>query len=222
MNNNIKDLVYKMLTESTGINMMDSGGGENRGWQRNQKKSQQDFENDPAVSFDVPTEEIESSELEVTISVYHYLTSDKLELDELCEKFNSISNKDWDSDIYGVSKKQAQWLEKQGFETGEAVNTYNGDSNLSQILQYTYLKLGVEVYVALQIHNGCDARGGYTDAKLFHVIEEYMPSEDIYGTIDGQNVSNTYNGYSLTIDDDNGSEKTTTVKPDSDIQLSIY
>ena len=34
----------------------------------------------------------------------------------------------------------------------------------------------------LQIHNGCDARGGYTDAKLFQVGEPYLPQEYAIGT----------------------------------------
>ena len=29
----------------------------------------------------------------------------------------------------------------------------------------------------LQIHGGCDARGGYTNAKLFKPVEEYMIHE---------------------------------------------
>lgn len=41
--NKVQKLVYSMLTENTGIHMLDSGFGEGRGWQRNQKKSIQDF-----------------------------------------------------------------------------------------------------------------------------------------------------------------------------------
>ena len=195
---NIQNLVYKMLTENTGIGMMDSGGADNRGWQRNQKKTLKDFQNEPEVFFEVSDDITNSKEIEYTISLFHYLTSSDIEINELCNKFNALPNKDWDSDIYGVSAKQAQWLENRGFEIGDSFNTYNGESSLSQILQGTYIKLGVDTYVLLQIHNGCDARGGYTDAKMFYLPEDYMPSESVYGTIDGQEVENTYDGYNLT------------------------
>ena len=43
---NTKELIYKMLTECTGKDMCDSGMNDNRHWQRNQKKTIQDFENE--------------------------------------------------------------------------------------------------------------------------------------------------------------------------------
>ena len=41
-----KQIIYEMLTEPTGKHMLDSGGNENRHWQRNQKMSLEDFENE--------------------------------------------------------------------------------------------------------------------------------------------------------------------------------
>ncbi len=213
----IKTQVYKMLTTNTGIHMMDSGGGEGRNWQTNIKRSINDFENDQEVSFDKPTESIDSNELEYAVSVFHYLTRGHLELDQVCLDFNAKQNKDWDSEIFGVSESLSKWLDKQGFEIGDSFNTYNGESSLSQVLQGTYCKLGVESYVLLQIHQGADVRGGYTDAKLFHLPDDYMPSEDVYGTIDGQEVDSSYNGYSLTDEQGNAIK----VNPNSDIELSL-
>ena len=40
-------IIYKMLTESTGKHMLDSGGAYGRHWERNQKKSFKDFKNEP-------------------------------------------------------------------------------------------------------------------------------------------------------------------------------
>ena len=39
----IEQTIYNMLTENTGTHMLDSGGGSGRHWQRNQKKSIEDF-----------------------------------------------------------------------------------------------------------------------------------------------------------------------------------
>jgi hypothetical protein len=52
-------------------------------------------------------------------------------------------------------------------------NTYNGESELSQILQGSWIELDGYQYVLLQIHGGCDARGGYTNAKLFKTGEDW-------------------------------------------------
>ena len=60
-------------------------------------------------------------------------------------------------------------------------NTYNGDSDLSQILQGATILIDDEYYWLIQIHGGADARGGYTNAKLFKggdycegMINEYL------------------------------------------------
>ena len=43
------EMIYSMLTESTGTNMLDSGGDSDRHWQRNQDKSFEDFNNEPCL-----------------------------------------------------------------------------------------------------------------------------------------------------------------------------
>jgi len=49
--------------------------------------------------------------------------------------------------------------------------TYNEQNCLSQDIQYLYFEIGDSSYVALQIHGGCDARGGLTRPRLFEVDE---------------------------------------------------
>lgn len=164
----LEQLIYEMLTEGTGSHLCDSGGDNGRHWQRNQKKSLEDFRSEPEATLDGSFDC-----LEVTVSLFHHLTSGVIELDERCNVFNSEPMGNWNSDIYGVDNDQAEWLELEGFKIGRSWNTYNWDNNFSQILQGTDLTLeteyGEESYVLLQIHNGADARGGYTDAKLFKV-----------------------------------------------------
>jgi hypothetical protein len=68
-------------------------------------------------------------------------------------------------------------LTDNGFTAkGDGFNSYNWCSNYSQDIQGQFLTSdGGDLYVLLQIHNGADARGGYTDAKLFKMnsTEEY-------------------------------------------------
>lgn len=164
--NDTQKLVFSMLMEKTGIHMMDSGGGEGRHWQRNAKR---DITKDDEVWLDIPDRPCQSSDIEITVSLYHYLPT-VLELDDICKEFNALPVDDWNSDIYGVSEAGAKWLTAHGFRIEDSWNTYNGESNLSQTLQGTEVArggLGRGDYVLLQVHGGADVRGGYTDAKMF-------------------------------------------------------
>jgi len=184
--NAVQRLVYKMLTEGTGVHMCDSGGADNRGWQRNQKKTIKDFMNEDEESYQF---DFKYNEIYRNVSVFHYLSG--LELDDICEKFNRRQGADWDGnvgqleDTYGVSERASNWLQSNyEVELGHTFNTYNGDSDLSQILQGSRIKIfndgQDETYYLIQIHNGADARGGYTDARLFKTshysegIHEYL------------------------------------------------
>lgn len=179
----VQRLVYKMLTENTGTHFLDSGGAYGRAWQRNQKKTIKDFMNEPEESYQF---DMKYGDIYRTVSVFHYLSG--LELDDTCLKFNRRNNNpaDWEGElpgeeIYGVSKRAADWLnENHEVEVQYTFNTYNGDSDLSQILQGSRLEIDGDTYYLIQVHGGCDVRGGYTDAKLFKTsyysegIHEYL------------------------------------------------
>ncbi|MDB9801094.1 hypothetical protein OAB94_01830 [Flavobacteriaceae bacterium] len=194
----IERLVYNMLTENTGKHFLDSGGDSGRMWQRNASLTLQNFK-------DVPEEEIRfdftNGWFERNVSVFHYLTNN-LELDNICDNFNmlqddpvSYTGEDCmqsNYDIYGVTQRAMDYLEElNDVHCDYTFNTYNGDSDLSQILQGTWIRLNDhERYLVLQIHNGADARGGYTNAKLFKIddmmemqiheyLEEYVSSDEI-------------------------------------------
>ena len=183
---NTKELIYSMLTENTGTHFLDSGGTDGRMWQRNESKCLQDFEDEQPENYQYAKD---SNEIYRTVSVYHFLTND-LQIDNICFDFNNLNTepKDWEADtntdvsIYGVSLAAWDYLtEFNEVEVSRSWNTYNGDSDLSQILQGANLLINDEDYILIQIHGGADARGGYTDAKLFKcgeyldgMIHEYL------------------------------------------------
>ena len=177
----VKKVVYGMLTENTGKHIFDSGGSEGRGWQRNQKKTIEDFENEEEELYQL---DAKYKKIHRTVSVFHYLTNN-LEIDDICEEFNKIQNDSVDykwtmqGDMYGVSKEAyAMLMEQPDVEIQKPWNTNKGESDLSQILQGANIIINDENYILIQIHNGADARGGYTDAKLFkmegHAVHEYL------------------------------------------------
>jgi hypothetical protein len=54
------------------------------------------------------------------------------------------------------------------------VNTYNGEDALSQVIQYAYAETEAGTIVVLQIHGGCDVRGGYTAPRAFWADESML------------------------------------------------
>lgn len=188
----IKNIIAKMLKENTGTHFLDSGGNDGRAWQRNQKIN---FEKTPRMEVD---------KYGVTVSTYHYL-KDILELNEVTKKVNSFITKNklhWVDEVAEeMEAKELFYYDLESFS--ETINTYNGEDNLSQILLFKTFKILDDVYVLLQVHNGADVRGGYTDCKCFKLNGYLTGLVDIYGTIEGKEVSNTYNGYCLTWEEDN-------------------
>tara|TARA_R110000823_G_scaffold191276_1_gene322860 strand:+ start:109 stop:828 length:720 start_codon:yes stop_codon:yes gene_type:complete len=195
---NTKELIFSMLTENTGTHFLDSGGDNGRMWQRNANKCIADFEAEPQELYQYDPK---YNEIHRTVSVFHYLTHN-LEVNHIAFNFNELNTdaKDWeaeckedDASLYGVSINA--WLDlvtSNDVEVNRSWNTYNGESDLSQILQGANLTINEEQYILIQIHGGADARGGYTDAKLFKcgdymdgMIHEYLREySDNYETLE--------------------------------------
>lgn len=220
----VEQILTDMLTEYTGTALCDSGSVYGRNWERNQGKTQKDFENEPEVELECD----DNGNVECyIISVYHYLKN-QLDVDEICERFNNLNvgADNWDDDgFYGVSKEAGEYLRRFNPNLHGGFNSYNGESSLSQVIQGHHVSINGLPYVLLQIHGGCDVRGGYTDARLFVLVNDYddgergyMAPEDVYGIFtpngtdletpcfDGEvdpeaagviHFSNSYNGYSL-------------------------
>jgi hypothetical protein len=211
--NKQEETIYGMLTENTGTHFLDSGGADGRGWQRNARKSFEDFLNEDEESYEF---DYEYGDIVRIVSVFHYLTNN-LELDAICDEFNKIQEEsdDWDADadVYGVSKNAYDYIDSCfEVEIERTWNTYNGDSDLSQILQGANLKIDDEDYVLIQIHNGADARGGYTDAKLFKCDEYGMIHEYLHEYKDSYELNEDMSeGYIETFTDYYDAEKTYTL-----------
>lgn len=197
-----QQLVYSMLTENTGSHFLDSGGAYGRHHQRNAKKTIEDFNREEAESYEF---DYKNGEIVRTVSVFHFL-SHSTELDELCNEFNkrNTAPKNWeaDADVYGVSTEAWDYLqEATGYDVkiDRTWNTYNGESDLSQVLQGSNLEIDGELYFLIQVHGGCDVRGGYTDAKLFKAgyfcegiheyIWEYKDSYEIEQDVEEEYIS---------------------------------
>lgn len=206
----VKEHLIEMLTENTGVHMCDSGGDNGRMWQRNQGK---DFESEPRITWDIWNNEITE-----TVSTYHYL-SEILEVDQFTESVNEFlrsKNVHWAGEAIEALEGLDVFADEPYImscgvrcfisKVSDLYNTYNYENNLSQVLQFcTFARETTpgdfEVYVILQIHGGADVRGGYTAARCFGLNGYLTGQVDVYGTIDGKEVENTYNGWCLTTED---------------------
>jgi len=171
-----ESVLKEMLTENTGRHMLDSGGAYGRAWERNQGR---DFESEPRATI-----RFEKYGFIMNLSTYHFL-KDCLEYDAgLDQSFQDFANtpeqenESWFSNIEAFLDHLRE-TEEEGEITGLygdsdpfTVNTYNHESLLDQTIQFTYFTKDDTPYVLLQIHGGCDVRGGYTRPRAF-IVNDY-------------------------------------------------
>lgn len=212
--------VVEMLLENTGQHFLDSGGDKGRQWQRNQDKI---FQDEPRVDY-----EVWNGEISDTVSAYHYLT-EILDTDEYSYEVNQYLRSDVDEDgdaCHWIEDCKERLQNSEEFSEiewiGKMENTYNYENNLSQVFLSHIFKNPYtdEVYCLFQLHGGADVRGGYTTTRCFK-LEGYLTGQvDVYGSVDGVEVTNSYNGYSLTTDD--GEEVKATEDSEIDLDFQIY
>jgi hypothetical protein len=200
-----EDKLIEMLKEKTGMSFLDSGGTSGRNWQRNQK-----------IDFDkIPIGKLEfwncKGELDIcaTLSVYHWLL-DRVDynqgLDECYQEYCENNGEYLDLNsaqdfVHSLPGAAGIYGEDAPF----SVNTYNGECLLSQTLQYVYWTDESGPHILLQIHGGCDVRGGYTYPVAFDLVGETCIFDNAKGTIycdDCMVCWDTDNGYDWYADND--------------------
>jgi hypothetical protein len=166
-----KSMLREMLTENTGVHVLDSGGEGGRNWQINRFRNF-DSESPTLLEIDVRWG------INVQHNVYHWL-AERLEYSEELDKVFQDWAAEQDKDKYWLELMEefAEFgMRELGYnvESYGTVNTYNGEDLLSQVLQYAFME--VEDYglvVLLQIHGGADVRGGYTKPRVFIANDDY-------------------------------------------------
>lgn len=168
-----------MLKENTGVALCDSGDFYGRNWKRNQARA---FIDEPKTSY-----EFNGYGIEFTHNLFHWLRERLEYLPDWQRKFSAFANRKDQEDCYWlqVIDNFLDSLKDKGYNVGGlygdgnsmTINTYNGEDALSQTIQYVYTEINNETVIFLQIHGGCDVRGGYTAPKCFGPINQ---NEDIF------------------------------------------
>ena len=173
-----RNVITSMLKEKTGTSILDSGDAYGRNWERNQFR---DFDQEPHawLSF-------KHRYIDFTYNIYHWLLQHLTYHEELDQNFQEFCK--GRPDTYYL-EDMAAWpeylLEQSADSDSEATieplyfasqipvieNSYNGESLLSQVIQWAGFQLDCTEIIVLQVHNGCDVRGGYTRPRVFEAKE---------------------------------------------------
>ncbi|MHC4399438.1 MAG: hypothetical protein ACYTG0_07150 [Planctomycetota bacterium] len=161
----------EILTENTGRSILDSGDYYGRHWEHSQGA---DFERQPEGRLEFWHRDGELDILPV-VNVYHFL-KDRLEYNpELDERYREYVEQEALRLDLRSAESFVNTLDGKGLYGDDSgpftVNTYNGEDLLSQTLQYVYWTDDDGAHVMLQIHGGCDVRGGYTAPVAFDVAD---------------------------------------------------
>ena len=171
----LKARIIGMLTENTGCDILDSGGIGGRRWEVN--RHIQNFDDIPACMVDVCADGRDNGEVIISYNIYPYLCL-FLDITEESERLNGIlqgiiendGNDSYITDVEDFLKAVDAGHDDRDCVCG-STNTYNYDNILSQVLQYDIFEIDDETYISLQIHGGCDVRGGYTKPQIFNLEE---------------------------------------------------
>lgn len=173
--------IIELLKENTGQHICDSGGAYGRNYERNKDK---DYSTVPSCSAEVYS----ADNIEISYEIFHYLNT-FLELDEkMTNEMLELARDKWpEACWFEVAQNYSDYLANnyEEFESYGINNTYNYDNTLSQVLQYHTISLvgsEYDVYLILQVHGGCDVRGGYSSPKVFKVEERdyfLMAQQDV-------------------------------------------
>jgi len=166
-----KQIIAKMLKENTGRSILDSGDHYGRHYERNQSR---EFENEKEVSLT-----LQFKYIDYTKNIYHFLCNALDYNKGLTNSFYHFESKHSDKFKYDSSWDNtiAEWLKYKKYHVICSDYTYNQENMLSQDFIYTLVSkeetrhsdLYDAEFCILQIHNGCDARGGFTSPKIFGV-----------------------------------------------------
>jgi len=189
--------VVEMLRENTGVAMCDSGGtpkydkdgkyigseyGYGRSYERNRGRK---FKDEPAAVL-----EGGYGEISVTRNVFHFIVENATYDAKETKRFNRWAKRVDKNNHKGwleLMEAYPYWLrDDRGHEVGGlygdgepcTVNTYNGECILSQTLQFVLFTIDGEQKVLLQVHGGCDVRGGYTAPKIFSIEDCFLNYND--------------------------------------------
>ena len=209
------DFIEDMMLEQTAHSLGDSGDVYGRAYQRNRENGINKSESSPIDFYldednksieliqtvniydflskhldrSDRAEQIEDILYEVAnkkdISVFSIWEIQELFDNNFLEEYITENCYDEETEEYTNELSVYELSPSPYFNGYQWINTYNGEEYVSQTLQFMCFTDGYYDYVLLQIHGGCDVRGGYTAPRVFEINDIdyfllYMDTTDIY------------------------------------------
>ena len=193
-----EERIIQMLKENTGRHFLDSGGAYGRHWERNQHR---DFLSEPPCKTEIrwKNEREEDGkiigdldEVLIVYNIFHFLNN-FLDWDETAQKIEKEFYEFATSDDY----KKETWedcldafCKTRGYVGVGGAYTYNYETILSQDIIYNPFETneGDELMI-IRVHNGCDARGGFTSPAFFSLVDDndyfLLAMNDVYASCKG-------------------------------------
>ena len=184
----LETVLIEMLKENTGRHFLDSGGASGRHWQRNQER---DFLAEPYATL-----KVNEDGFEVTKSLFWFLRDAISDYDKkLTETFHAYVTHE---DKHGRDRGEwSAYLEPflqvwaarhdQEYDPSDDWHLQGGYTCcMETLLDQDFVFLTFEDPVSeswrvfLQIHGGCDARGGFTEPRIFGADPEYMYPDNYF------------------------------------------
>lgn len=205
--NKTEALIQDMMLENTGRALCDSGGAYGRNWEINREKGFP-TETEYPIEF---SEWRDGIDLDPTLNIYPYLINTLKRTSEAEEIEQALYEEVGEEDIWSI------WVIEDTIKSSDFqcifdtrvynswINTYNYAGIQSQILQYLIFEALDTDYILLQIHGGCDARGGYTKPRVFEIEDIYEFAGNLdYMTIYCQCGEINWDSMGSEISDENG------------------
>jgi hypothetical protein len=203
----VEEVIRAQLTENTGRHMLDSGGAYGRHWESNQETPPWDdpewVVNDSWVTHNVyhfMRNQCDRDDLAVSLEATLYAFGNTEQ-----ERHNSwlrtmegfvealASDEFTHSRLEDMSVPSQHHMDVLGYQAemgddvGPSFNTYNQEYHtLSQCLQGQPIGGLYSEYHMVQVHGGCDIRGGYTVPRVYRTDSGIYPHELGYYEVEGE------------------------------------
>lgn len=167
MSSKIESALRELFVEKVGHSMLDSGGA--YGYQHDANEKNPPWEK-PIITFSLASRGSSETEISVSINTYiHFLTC--LDITEESEKVRA------EYEAFCAEEEQvddSHFENMTEFSKQRANNTYNYDNPMDHVFQYVeFTRMGKDKrpheFVILQLHLGCDVRGGYSKPRVFEL-----------------------------------------------------
>ena len=165
--------ILEQLQENTGRHLLDSGGAYGRNWERNQKKTWEELTQPEVVTTaDVWNNRIQLGGMIKLGAFMDAMLEYSPNLQRRYDNFVVDSEESHMNDMLDFLEKSRLSHEYSNENRGGKYDvhyTYNWENDLTQDIQFVEFKWEVdeEWYVLLQVHGGCDARGGLTAPRVY-------------------------------------------------------